>query len=147
MTKQRADFPRAAAVQPRNRWASRRQVEMPESLWRARARRAGRRLRPEHSSDERLRHIADTIGRSVANSRELNWREANRVIRRLLDEIRAPEQPRASRSQPESAPAPGVATSRKSPAKNARQPEPRASRRKAVPTSIRRSKRSPLHAQ
>jgi hypothetical protein len=73
----------------RKRWISPRQAEMLESLWNTRLRRKARRPRPERSREERLAHIAETVGRKVANAGELSWREANRVIRRLLDEIRS----------------------------------------------------------
>jgi hypothetical protein len=75
---------------------------MLESLWSARLRRAGRRLRPELSQNERLRHIGETIGREVESDRDLSWREANRVLRRLLDEVRSSRAVRA--------PDPGPAT-------------------------------------
>jgi hypothetical protein len=57
-------------------------------LWNSRLRRAKRRLRPERSRKECLRHLAEIVGHEVGTSRELSWREANRVIRRLLEEVR-----------------------------------------------------------
>jgi len=72
----------------RNRWISPRQVKILHTLWSAKLRRAGRRPRPERSREERLRQIAEIVGHAVASSRELNWREANRVIHRLLEEAR-----------------------------------------------------------
>jgi hypothetical protein len=74
----------------RNRWVSPRQVELLHALWSSRLRRANRKLRPERSRQERLRHFAEIVGHEVATSRELSWREANRVIRRLLEDVRAP---------------------------------------------------------
>ena len=72
----------------RNRWISPRQVKILHTLWSAKLRRAGRRPRPERAREERLGHIAEIVGHAVASSRELNWREANRVIHRLLEEVR-----------------------------------------------------------
>ena len=72
----------------RNRWISPRQVKILHTLWSARLRRAGQRPRPERSREERLQHIAAIVGHAVASSRELSWREANRVIHRLLEETR-----------------------------------------------------------
>ena len=95
MTRQLYSPPRPAPVFTRNRRISPRQAEMLESLWNARLRRAARRLRPERSREERFCHIAETVGRKVANAGELSWREANRVLRRLLDEIRSSSTPRA----------------------------------------------------
>ena len=73
----------------RNRWISPRQVKILHTLWSARLRRAGQRPRPERSREQRLQHIAEIVGHAVASSRELSWREANRVIHRLLEETRA----------------------------------------------------------
>ena len=73
----------------RNRWISPRQVKILHTLWSAKLRRAGRRPRPERARDERLQHISEIVGHEVASSRELNWREANRVIHRLLEEARS----------------------------------------------------------
>lgn len=73
----------------RNRWISPRQVKILQTLWSAKLRRAGQRLRPERSREERLRQIGEIVGHAVASSRELSWREANRVIHRLLEEARA----------------------------------------------------------
>jgi len=89
MTRQLYSPPRPTPVFTRNRRISPRQAEMLESLWNARLRREARRLRPERSREERFCHIAETVGRKVQNAGELSWREANRVLRRLLDEIRA----------------------------------------------------------
>jgi len=72
----------------RNRWISPRQVQLLDALWSARLRRAGRRPRPERSREERLRHFAEIVGRAIGSCRELSWREANRVLRRLLEEVR-----------------------------------------------------------
>lgn len=73
----------------RKRWISPRQVKILHTLWSAKLRRAGRQLRSERSRDERLEQIAEIIGHPVASSRELSWREANRIIHRLLEEARA----------------------------------------------------------
>ena len=73
----------------RNRWISPRQVKILHTLWSARLRRAGQRPRPERSREQRLQHITEIVGHAVASSRELSWREANRVIHRLLEETRA----------------------------------------------------------
>ena len=89
MTRPLYSPPRPAPAFTRNRWISPRQTEMLESLWNARLRREARRPRPERSREERFRHIAETVGRKVENASELSWREANRVIRRLLDEVRS----------------------------------------------------------
>jgi hypothetical protein len=89
MTKPLYSPPRPAPVFARKRRISPRQAEMLESLWNAQLRRAGRRPRPERSREERFHHIAETVGRTVQNAGELSWREANRVLRRLLDEIRS----------------------------------------------------------
>ena len=75
----------------RNRWISPRQIQILQTLWSAKLRRAGRRLGPETSREERLRLIAEIVGHAVASSKELSWREANRVIHRLLEEIRSAE--------------------------------------------------------
>ena len=77
----------------RNRWISPRQVQLLHTLWSTRLRRANRKLRPERSRQERLRHFAEIVGHAVTTSRELNWREANRVIHRLLEEVRIPDPP------------------------------------------------------
>ena len=77
----------------RNRWISPRQVQLLHALWSARLRRANRKLLPERSRLERLRHFAEIVGHEVATSRELSWREANRVIHRLLEEVRIPGPP------------------------------------------------------
>ena len=89
MTRPLFSPPRPAPAFVRNRRISPRQAEMLESLWNARLRREARRPRPERSREERFRHIAETVGRKVENAGELSWREANRVIRRLLDEVRS----------------------------------------------------------
>ena len=73
----------------RNRHVSPGQVRMLQTLWSTRLRRAGRRLRPERSRAERLEHIAEIVGHAVTSSKDLSWREANRVIHRLLEEVRA----------------------------------------------------------
>lgn len=73
----------------RNRWISPPQVKILQTLWSAKLRRVGQRLRPERSREERLRQIGEIVGHAVASSRELSWREANRVIHRLLEEARA----------------------------------------------------------
>ena len=73
----------------RNRHVSPGQVRMLQTLWGTRLRRAGRRLRPERSREERLEHIAEIVGHAVTSSKDLSWREANRVIHRLLEEVRA----------------------------------------------------------
>lgn len=75
----------------RNRWISPRQLKILHTLWSARVRRAGKRPRPERSREERLSHIAEIVGHTVASSRELSWREANRVIHRMLEEARVRE--------------------------------------------------------
>ena len=77
-----------AARAQRNRWISPRQVQLLDALWSARLRRAGRRPRPERSREERLRHFAEIVGHAIGSCRELSWREANRVLRRLLEEVR-----------------------------------------------------------
>jgi hypothetical protein len=77
----------------RNRWVSPRQVQLLEALWSARLRRAGRRLRPERSFKECLQHFAEVVGRPVESCRDLSWREANRVIHRLLEEVRTSGSP------------------------------------------------------
>lgn len=93
----------------RNRWVSPRQVELLHTLWSSRLRRANRKLRPERSRQERLRHFAEIVGHEVTTSRELSWREANRVIHRLLEEVRvngssparaAAKTPRTGRPKP-----------------------------------------------
>jgi hypothetical protein len=89
MTRQLYSTPPPAPYFTRNRRISPRQVEMLESLWNARLRREARRPRPERSREERFLHIAETVGRSVENAGDLSWREANRVLRRLLDELRS----------------------------------------------------------
>lgn len=89
MTRPLYSPPRPVPVFSRNRRISPRQAEMLESLWNARLRRAAPRLRPERPQEERFRHIAETIGRTVEHAGELSWREANRVLRRLLDEVRS----------------------------------------------------------
>lgn len=73
----------------RNRWISPRQVQILHALWSARLRRAGRRPRPERSREERLRHFAEIVGHAIGSCRELSWREANRVIHQLLEEVRS----------------------------------------------------------
>ena len=88
----------------RNRWISPRQVKILHTLWSAKLRRAGQRLRPERSREERLRRIGEIVGHAVASSRELSWREANRVIHRLLEETRAENR------SPSGAPGPGAET-------------------------------------
>ena len=84
-------FPPPVFVRNRlhNRWASPRQVQMLESLWNSRLHASGRRPRLQRTQEDLLRHISETIGRTVASPRELSWREANRVLRRMLDEIRS----------------------------------------------------------
>ncbi|MGH9786096.1 MAG: hypothetical protein ACRD88_18150 [Terriglobia bacterium] len=79
----------------RNRWISPRQVQLLHALWSARLRRANRRVRPERSRQERLRHFAEIVGHEVTTSRELSWREANRILHRLLEEVRAHGSPPA----------------------------------------------------
>jgi hypothetical protein len=121
MPKPSSNAPRPAPIFARNRWISPRQAEMLESLWNARLRRAGRRLRPERSREERFRHIAETVGRSVENARELSWREANRVLRRLLDEVRslgpssAPADPSAATSETNAPARPGRSARKRDP--------------------------------
>ena len=91
----------------RNRWSSPRQVQLLDALWSARLRRAGRRPRPERSREERLRHFAEIVGHAVGSCRELSWREANRVIHRLLEEVRSsgptPSSAATAKSEPASA--------------------------------------------
>lgn len=76
----------------RNRWISPRQVKILHTLWSARLRRAGQRPRPERAREQRLQLFAEIVGHAVASSRELSWREANRVIHRLLEEARRQNQ-------------------------------------------------------
>lgn len=108
---------------PLNKWISPRQSEMLESLWDARLRRTKHRPLRERSQKERLRHIAETIGRQVGNVRELSWREANRVLRRLLDELRSESASPASAGHPAAVPGPNKPSSaRKVASKRTRTP-------------------------
>ena len=67
------------------------QVQILQTLWSAQLRRAGKRPRPERSREARLRRIAEIVGREVQSSKDLTWREANRVIHRWLEEARTPD--------------------------------------------------------
>jgi len=104
MNKPSSSAPRFAPDLARKRWISPRQAILLESLWSGWLRRSGRRLRAQRSREEQWRHIVETVGRKVASARELSWREANRVIRRLLEEIRslgassAPADPSAAKT-------------------------------------------------
>ncbi len=91
MTKPSSNTSRLVPVFTRHRWISPRQEEMLESLWNSRLRGTGRRPRPERCRLEQFQYIAETVGRKVASLRELTWREANRVLRRLLEEVRSPD--------------------------------------------------------
>lgn len=95
MTRSLYSAPCPAPSFARNRRISPRQAEMLESLWDARLRREARRPRPARSREERFRHIAETVGRKVETAGELSWREANRVLRRLLEEVRSSSASRA----------------------------------------------------
>lgn len=66
------------------------QVRILQTLWGAKLRRAGKHPRPERSRETRLRGIAEIVGREVRSSKDLTWREANRVIQRWLEEARGP---------------------------------------------------------
>ena len=90
MTRPSSNAGRPAPVFARHRWISPRQEEMLESLWNSRLRGKGRRPRAERCRLEQFQYIAETVGREVASLRELTWREANRVLRRLLEEVRSP---------------------------------------------------------
>jgi hypothetical protein len=87
--KQSAKLPRSAPGRPRNRWSSPRQFELIDSLWRTVLRQTRRPHVPARSLQEQMSLITEIVGRSIASPRELSWREANCVIRRLLDEVRA----------------------------------------------------------
>ena len=63
------------------------QIRILQTLWSARLRREGKRLGAESSRQARLQRISAIVGRPVHSSKELNWREANRVIERLLQEL------------------------------------------------------------
>ena len=63
------------------------QIRILQTLWSARLRREGKRLRAESSRQARLQRISAIVGRPVHSSKELNWREANRVIEKLLQEL------------------------------------------------------------
>lgn len=71
-----------------------RQVRILQTLWSSKLRRARQRLRPDRSREARLGLISEIVGREVKTSKELSWREANRVIRRLLEEV-GPQRPAA----------------------------------------------------
>ena len=90
MTRPSSNAVRPAPVFARHRWISPRQEEMLQSLWNSRLRSKGRRPRAERCRLEQFQYIAETVGREVASLRELTWREANRVLRRLLEEVRSP---------------------------------------------------------
>ena len=63
------------------------QIRILQTLWSARLRREGKRLGAENSRQARLQRFSAIVGRPVHSSKELNWREANRVIERLLWEL------------------------------------------------------------
>lgn len=63
------------------------QIRIIQTLWSARWRREGKRPRAESSRQARLQRIFEIVGRPVESSKELNWREANRVIESLLQEL------------------------------------------------------------
>ena len=134
MARQLYSPPHPAPAFARNRWISPRQAEMLESLWNARLRREARRPRPDRSREEQLRHIAETLGRTVASSNELSWREANRVLRRLLDEVRSSSTARAA-ANPATNSASGMASA---------PPKPKAgkSRKSQAPTSEKNARRA-----
>lgn len=90
MTRPSSNASRPVPVFARHRWISPRQEEMLESLWNSRLRSKGRRPRAERCRLEQFQYIAETVGREVASLRELTWCEANRVLRRLLEEVRSP---------------------------------------------------------
>ena len=143
MPKPSSNAPRPTPFFARNRWISPRQAEMLDSLWNARLRRAGRRLRPERSRDEQLGHIAETVGRKVENPRELSWRDANRVLRRLLEEIQSHRTSRASDGNPTAVS--GSATPSASPGGAAKRPRktPRSPQAPTAGTKARRPPKNP----
>ncbi|MBI3894947.1 MAG: DUF1018 domain-containing protein [Acidobacteria bacterium] len=63
------------------------QIRILKTLWIAHLRYEGKRLRAETSRQARLQRISEIVGRPVQSSKELKWREANRVIERLLQEL------------------------------------------------------------
>lgn len=63
------------------------QIRILQTLWSARLRREGKRLGAESSRQARLQCISAIVGHPVHSSKELNWREANRVIEKLLQEL------------------------------------------------------------
>ena len=70
-----------------NRHVSPGQIKILQTLWSSRLRRARQRLRPERSREARLQLISEIVGHPVSTSKELSWREANRVIRQWLEEM------------------------------------------------------------
>ncbi|MBI1956509.1 MAG: DUF1018 domain-containing protein [Acidobacteria bacterium] len=63
------------------------QIRILQTLWSARLWREGKRLGAESSRQARLQRLSAIVGRPVHSAKELNWREANRVIERLLQEL------------------------------------------------------------
>lgn len=81
-----ADMKKPSSNLYRNRRITPGQIRILQTLWDARLRRTGKRLRADASRQERLQHISEIVRRPVRSSKDLNWREANQVIERLLQE-------------------------------------------------------------
>ncbi len=69
-----------------------RQIQILQTLWSAKLRRTGKRLRAEISRTVQLRQISEIVGHEVDTCKALNWQEANQVIHRLLKEL-GPQKP------------------------------------------------------
>ncbi|MCZ6492390.1 MAG: DUF1018 domain-containing protein [Acidobacteria bacterium] len=77
----------AATGRFRKQRISLRQIQILQTLWSAKLRRTGKRLRLEISRTVQLRQISEIVGHEVDTCKALNWQEANQVIHRLLEEL------------------------------------------------------------
>ncbi len=82
----------AAIGRFRSQRISLRQIQILQTLWSAKLRHAGKRLRLGISRAAQLRQISEIVGHEVETCKALNWQEANQVIHRLLEEL-GPKKP------------------------------------------------------
>ena len=66
----------AASGRFRNQRISLRQIQILQTLWSAKLRRAGKRPRPEVSRTVQLRQISKIVGHEVDTCKALNWQDA-----------------------------------------------------------------------
>ena len=70
----------AAIGRFRSQRISLRQIQILQTLWSAKLRHAGKRLRLGISRAAQLRQISEIVGHEVETCKALNWQEANQVI-------------------------------------------------------------------